>query len=194
MKKIYFATHNSSKLKEISEIAKDYTVIGLDELDIVEEIEETGSTYEENAYIKAKYLYDLLKKPVFSDDSGLSVESLNGEPGVYSARYFIEGDEEANNFHLLQNMLKSSNPKNRNAKYITCICYINEFGLPSYYRGEIEGTIGYEFKGDNGFAYDCLFIPKKNNPEGKTYAELTLEEKNSFSHRKIAFTNFVKNI
>lgn len=179
MKKLYVATKNAHKIKEIHEIMEE---VGIDAAGFpnLEEIEETGITFEENASIKSDYLSKLTKEFVIADDSGIEVEALNNAPGVYSARYAgVHGDDEANNRKLLQEM---DGKKNRACRFVCVIALSKEGKTVKTFRGEVSGTLGYECKGVNGFGYDPLFITQ----DGRTMAELTKKEKNSISHRKNA--------
>lgn len=183
---ILFASQNKNKTRELNEIlGENYNVISLSELNITDIIDETGSTLEENALIKARYLYNKYKRPCIADDSGLEVEALNGKPGVYSARY--AGDDNnpiANNIKLLDNLKGFSN---RNAQFRTVIAYLCPQG-EFLFEGIVYGTITKEIKGTNGFGYDPLFQPLGHN---KTFAEMNSEEKNKISHRAIAINKFV---
>ena len=177
---LIITSNNKNKIKEINNLLKDLNVNlqSLNDIKYNKEIEETGTTFEENAYIKSKTIYDLFNEATISDDSGLMVEALNGAPGVYSHRFAgQECDDNKNNLKLVE-LLK--NEKNRNAKYVSVICYINKNGEVKYAKGEIKGIIIDTPRGDNGFGYDpYFFIPSLN----KTMAEISIEEKNKISHR-----------
>lgn len=176
---IVFATNNKNKLKEVRSKIQD-EILGLTDIGCTEDIEETGNTFEDNALIKAKYVLDKYGYACFADDSGLEVEALNGAPGVYSARYAGEhGNAEANMNKLLTVL---SNEKNRKAKFVTVICLVKD-GTTNFFRGEIHGKITMEKRGSDGFGYDPIFIPDGYD---KTFAELSLEEKNKISHRALA--------
>ena len=144
------------------------------------DVEEDGKTFSENSYKKAVALYNLTKCPVIADDSGLCVDALGGEPGVYSARYAGEhGNDEDNTKKLLNNMKDIPKDK-RSAKFVCDICYIDENGDAFHAYGECCGEIAYAPKGENGFGYDpVMYIPELQ----KTMAELTPDEKNKMSHR-----------
>lgn len=178
--KIYVATKNQGKIKEINKILSD-AGIECESFPNMEDVEETGTTFEENAKIKADYLSSKLKDEyVIADDSGLSVESLGGAPGVYSARYAgNHGDDIANNKKLLQEM---QGKKIRNCKY-ECVIALSKNGktIKTFY-GYIDGEVAEYEKGSGGFGYDPLFLL----PNGKTMAEISIEEKNKISHRFIA--------
>lgn len=181
---LYIATKNQGKIKEINEIMKD-VCIECRPYPNMEEIEETGLSFEENAKIKADYLSNKLKDVyVIADDSGLMIEALNGEPGIYSARYAMlddkekhnNSDDKANNQKVLNKM---KGVKNRECKFV-CVIALSKNGktIKTFY-GELKGYVGQEEKGDNGFGYDSIFCLEN----GKTTAELESSEKNKISHR-----------
>lgn len=192
-KKIIIASNNTHKIHEIKTILKEfpYEVLSLKEAGIDVEIEENGKTFEENAYIKAKAILDLTGQAALADDSGLEVDALGGEPGVHSARYSgSHGDDKANNRKLLEE-LKDVPEEKRTARFVCTIVLLAPDGLRLDARGTVEGRIGYEETGDNGFGYDPLF----NIPElHKTFAELTEQEKNSMSHRGNALKELGKKL
>lgn len=183
MKEIILASANAHKIEEIYAILKDFdykilslTDVGLGDLDIIED----GDTFEANSLIKAKTVFEKTGKPAIGDDSGLMVDFLNGEPGVYSARYSGEDKNyQANNDKLLAN-LKDVPMENRTAKFVTVITLMFSPTDILVARGEVHGLIGTELRGSNGFGYDPLFIIPSLN---KTFAEMNAEEKNSMSHR-----------
>lgn len=179
--KIILASNNSNKIREIKKLFEgtDTEIVGLKEIGFCGEIDETGKTFSENAYIKAKTIYDIYKIPVISDDSGLEVDALNGEPGVYSARWSGQGDE-ANNDKLLFEMRDKTN---RKANYACAICYYASPEEVKFFEGYCYGEIAYERYGTGGFGYDPLFV-LNGGPE--TFATISLEEKNKMSHRSIA--------
>jgi len=184
MKKLIFATGNKGKLKEVKKIfnSTDYEIISLYDLGDVPEIIEDGDTYEANALIKAKAIYDIHKLPVIADDSGLSVEQLNGEPGVYSARYAGENCTfDDNNQKLVKELAKFDKP--HNAKFVCSAVHYDGANITRAF-GELHGQIVSEFRGDHGFGYDPIFVPDCSN---RTLAEYSSEEKNKISHRAIAF-------
>lgn len=178
--KLYAATKNKGKILEINKILHD-AGFECESFPNMEDVEETGTTFEENAKIKADYLSLKLKDEyVIADDSGLSVESLGGAPGVYSARYAgNHGDDIANNKKLLQEM---QGKKIRKCKY-ECVIALSKNGktIKTFY-GHIDGEVAEHEKGSGGFGYDPLFLL----PNGKTMAEISIEEKNKISHRFIA--------
>ena len=191
MEKIVLASNNKHKIKEFNEIYKDYIILSLEEIGFKGDIEETGTTFLENALIKAKTISDFLKKqgyeyPVIADDSGLEVDSLNGEPGVYSARYVSDHDIKANRAYLI-NKLK---PYNNKDAHFTC-CLVKYFPNDKYIYayGKTYGHIIEEELGDTSFGYDCIFFSHELN---KTFGEATSDEKNGVSHRKRAIEELRK--
>lgn len=185
MKNLIFATHNANKLQEVKDIVKNnFNVINLSDINFFEEIPETGNTFKENALQKASFLYNKLKCNCFADDSGLSVDALNGEPGVFSARYAGEpSNSQRNTEKLLKNL---ENKTNRKAQFTTVIAVILN-NQTYFFEGIIKGTITTSPRGDGGFGYDPIFIPDGYD---KTFAELPAEIKNKISHRAIAMKKF----
>ena len=184
---LVFATNNHNKLKEVKS-KLNIDILGLADIQCTEDIEETGKTFQENALIKAQYVLDKYGFDCFADDSGLEVEALNGAPGVYSARYAGEhGNAEANMNKLLENL---KGVDNRKARFVTVICLINK-EQTLYFRGEIKGTIINEKRGSDGFGYDPIFVPDGFN---RTFAEMTLEEKNKMSHRALALEKMTQHL
>jgi len=181
-KKIFFATNNKGKYKEVSEIFEGYEVDFLGNYPDFPEIIEDGETYEDNAKIKAFMVYEKFKVPVIADDSGLSVEQLNGRPGVYSARYAGENCTYDDNNNLLLKELESF-PLPHKASFFCCSVYYDGVNYLSA-MGELKGEIIKEKTGVNGFGYDPVFKPEGFN---KSLAELPLEEKNKISHRGKSF-------
>lgn len=163
----------------MNEIMPDgISIVGLNDLGILEDIEETGSTLEENSMIKASFVYERHKMPVFADDSGLLVSSLNGEPGVISARYAGPDRDDQKNIDLLLQKLEGSD--DRFAEFQTIITFIDENGQQNQFKGVIEGVILRDKRGSNGFGYDPIFQPQGFN---ESFAELPNEVKNRVSHR-----------
>lgn len=189
---LVFATHNTNKLKEIQTLLKNtqFNIKGLQQIGCTEEIPETGNTLEENALIKARYVYKKYNINCFSDDTGLEIDALNGEPGVYSARYagdVCNADDNINK--VLQNL---NDVSIRTARFKTVIALILE-GKEFTFEGVVEGTITLTRQGEKGFGYDPIFKP---NGYSLTFAEMSLEEKNKISHRGKAtekFSAFLKN-
>lgn len=199
MKRLILASNNKKKIKEMKEILKELNieVKSLENENIDIDVIEDGETFEENAKKKAKEIYEFLLKRgdkdfiVLADDSGLAVDYLNGEPGIYSARYAGEhGNDEKNNEKLLQKL--SGVPKeNRGAKFICQLALFTERGEYFKVTGEANGCIIEELHGAGGFGYDPLFFYEQLN---KTFAELTPEEKNEISHRGNALKELKKTI
>lgn len=188
-RKIVMATNNQGKLKEVREILKDYEILSLKDLACDIEVEEDQDTFEGNSLKKAKEISKLLKMPCIADDSGLCIEELNNFPGVLTARFLGEDatQEERNNY--LINKLKGK--ENRKATVVTVMTYVNEEkGQELIARGEVNGNIAKEKRGNNGFGFDEIFEIEN----GKTLAELTSEEKNQISSRKIALINLKKKL
>jgi non-canonical purine NTP pyrophosphatase, rdgB/HAM1 family len=191
MDKIVFATANEGKVKEIKEILKDFPieVLSMKEMGITANIEEDGTTFEENSLIKARAISKLTGLPALADDSGLEVDYLNGEPGIYSARYLgRDTDYDYKNNYII-NKLSDAKEGERSARFVCVISLVLPDGREFVERGVVEGLIGYEQKGENGFGYDPIFyLPEY----GKTSAELSPEEKNKISHRGKALSAMKK--
>lgn len=187
MKKLVFASSNKNKLKEIAQrLPEGYELISMNELNIMDEIPEAADTFQGNAFLKASYLVEHYKIDCFADDSGLEIKALNGEPGVFSARYAGEHRSDDDNMDKVLASLK--NYIDRSANFKTVIC-LNINGTYQYFEGTVEGKIIDEKRGKNGFGYDPIFIP---NGENRTFAEMTVEEKNAFSHRAKALDKMMK--
>ena len=193
MKTIVLASSNKHKLKEYKEILKDYNIITLKDIDYYDEIEENGKTFEENALIKAKTISNYLKEKnldyiVVGEDSGLCVDSLNGEPGIYSARYSgVHGDNQANR-DKLQKELKD---KDRSAYFMCTIAVYYPDSKYKIFTGKTYGKITKEELGNKDFGYDCIFYSNELN---KTFGEANEEEKNKVSHRAKAIKEMLKEI
>jgi XTP/dITP diphosphohydrolase len=181
MKDILIVTRNRHKFAEISSILPaGYSLLSLNDINFPDDIEETASTLEGNARLKAKTIYDRFSIPCFADDTGLEVEALGGMPGVFSARYAgPEHDFEKNIDKLLAEL---RNAGNRNARFRTVICLLLN-SKEYFFEGVINGTIITSRRGNSGFGYDPVFIPDGYN---LTFAEMTIEDKNAISHRAIA--------
>lgn len=188
MKKLILASNNKKKIKELKEILSDIQVEvkSLNDENIDIDVVEDGTTFEENAKKKAKEIYEFLKNRneknfiVLSDDSGLEVDYLNGEPGVYSARYAGgHGEDVKNNEKLLEN-LNGVPKEKRGAQFVCQIAMFDEYGTYNTVRGEVRGYILEELNGEGGFGYDPLFFYE---PFNKSFAQLTSDEKNEVSHR-----------
>lgn len=179
------ATHNEHKKEEIRQILGNaITVKSLTDFNIHEEIVEDGDSFNANALIKAKYCFEKTGVPSLGDDSGLVVESLDGKPGIFSARYAGDHDFTKNIEKVLSEM---NDIENRKAYFITVLCYYDENGA-KYFEGRVHGNLLTENKGFKGFGYDPIFVPEGY---GKTFAEMSPEEKNKISHRKQALDWFL---
>ena len=189
------ATNNAHKLAEMRRILvrMGHTVLSQREAGVLLEPEETGTTFEENAAIKAQAICEACQKPTIADDSGLCVDALDGAPGVYSARYAgVHGDDGANNRKLLA-ALQGVPAAQRTAHFTSAVCVWLPGGRHAVYVGHCPGAIDFEEKGENGFGYDPLFIPDEvgvpggggtaENTQGRSYAELSAAEKDAISHR-----------
>ena len=183
MKELILASNNAHKVEEIKSILEDYNILTLKDINYTEEIVEDGSTFEENALIKARTISKYSGKTAISDDSGLSVDLLDGRPGVYSARYSKEQTDEKN----IEKVLLELNGQKSKAKFVSVIALVKPDGTELTFRGECHGEIIFEKRGTNGFGYDPIFyVPSLD----KTFAELSAEQKNSISHRKQSLEKF----
>lgn len=180
--KIVFATSNEGKMREIRELLKDLgmEILSMKEAGVRIDIEEDGDTFEANALIKARAVWEQTGGIVLADDSGLEVDALNKEPGVYSARYMGEKTSyEIKNWNLIHRLNGVADEK-RSARFVCVIAAVLPDGRTLSVRDTMEGRIAYEPAGDEGFGYDpILFLPGR----GKTSAEISMEEKNKISHR-----------
>ena len=189
--KFVIATGNPGKVKDFNLLLSrlGHEAVSLKYLNINADIEETGETFKENAYIKAKTIYDIVKIPTIADDSGLCVDALNGRPGVYSARYGGEGLSDRDRcIKLLEEM---NDKENRDAKFVCSICAIIDEKHIIETSGECKGVLLKEIAGDNGFGYDPLFYVEEF---GKTFGEISKEEKNQISHRRKATDKLIEKI
>lgn len=177
---IIIASNNAGKIREYRSILGKfgYNVFSQSEVGINIEVEETGTTFEENAILKAQAIYDKTHKCVLSDDGGLEVEALNNEPGIYSARYKGLSTDVERRREILKELEEVTN---RKAKFTCCICYIDETGEKHVFKGIWNGEISLKEEGTNGFGYDPIFISEDAN--GKTTASLPIEFKEENSHR-----------
>lgn len=192
-KTVIIATNNAHKVEEIETALnfEGWEFKSFKEAGIESSPEETGTTFEENARIKARAAHELTGAAVLADDSGLVVDALNGAPGVYSSRYAGEdGNDGANNTKLLHE-LEGVPDEQRTARFMCVLVFIDEDGSETVAQGSVEGRIGYELKGDGGFGYDPLFWPECFNFEC-TLAEVTQENKNKVSHRGNALRELKK--
>jgi len=183
---LIFATNNRHKLEEVQHLVGDsFTLKSLDDIGCTEDIAETGVTFQENASIKSQYIFSQYGVDCFGDDSGLEIDALNGEPGVYSARYSGTRDMSQNIQLVLQ---KLGNTTNRRARFKTVISLILN-GEEHFFDGTVEGIITDGLKGNGGFGYDPIFRPDGYDI---TFAEMPLEEKNKISHRARAIQQLVE--
>lgn len=183
--KIVFATHNNNKLKEVSAMLPNLEIVSLTDINCHEDISETTDTLEGNAIIKADYVTEKYGLPCFADDTGLLVDALNGEPGVYSARYAGEhGNAEKNMDLLLKNL---EGKTNRAAHFKTAIC-LNLNNEQHLFEGICSGEILQERQGDEGFGYDPIFKPAGFE---LSFAEMSMEEKGKISHRGLAVQKLI---
>lgn len=185
--KIIFASNNKNKVQEIqNQLPEFIQIITLEEIGCTEEIAETADTIEGNALLKTNYVTEKYGLPCFADDTGLEIEALNGAPGVYSARYAGEDKNAEKNMNLV--LEKMQNEPNRKAQFKTVIA-LNINDQQHLFTGIVTGKIRKERTGTNGFGYDPIFEPENL---GKTFAEMTLEEKNKLSHRGRAVEQLIE--
>jgi XTP/dITP diphosphohydrolase len=186
MERLVFATNNAHKLKEVRDLAGDQIeVLSLKDIGCYDEIPEDADTLEGNASLKAWHVYRKFGEDCFADDTGLEIESLGGRPGVKSARYAGEDCIPANNIRKVLEELKDES--NRKARFRTVISLIIS-GKEIQFEGIVEGVILHELRGKDGFGYDPVFLPDDYN---RSFAEMTLEEKNRISHRARAFEKLI---
>lgn len=183
--KLVMATNNENKLREVRQILSPLGIEVISQKNAGADVnpDENGNTFSENAYIKAKAVYDIVKLPVIADDSGLCVDCLGGKPGIYSARYAPKGQE----CEKLLDEMKDVPESERSAKFVCSIAFIDENGKSKSLSGECHGFIGFEKKGTNGFGYDPIFMYGD-----KSFAEISSDEKNKVSHRAKALESLYK--
>ncbi len=187
------ATHNQKKLKELKRILNP---LGMDAVTAeqagftLDEVEETGATFEENAVLKAVSAYEQTGMPAVADDSGLEVDALDGAPGVYSARYAGEGATDADRNRKLLAALADVPEDKRTARFVSAVCCVLPGGKRFTVRGVCEGSIAYAPRGEGGFGYDPVFLVEG----GRTYSELSDEEKDAVSHRGNALRLLVREL
>ena len=184
--RLVFATNNPNKLKEVQSKLPQYEIVSLKELGVTEDIPETGDTLEENALIKARYLYEKFGLDCFADDTGLEIEVLNNEPGVYSARY--AGGERSADANMDKVLSKLKGKTNRKARFRTAIALIQN-GKETLLDGIVEGKIIETKIGKGGFGYDPIFVA---DGYAITFAQMDMETKNRISHRGLALDKLVK--
>lgn len=190
MFKILVASGNSHKISEIKFVLKEINklkILSYKDLGVSVEVTEDGDTLEKNAFKKAKEVFNVFKIPVISDDTGLFTDALNGEPGVYSARYSGADAAYSENCSKLLFNLKVVPFEKRTAYFETVICYYLSENNFHFFKGICKGKIDFDMKGGNGFGYDPLFIPDGFK---KSFAEMPEEEKNKISHRSLALKKF----
>jgi XTP/dITP diphosphohydrolase len=191
MIKLCFATHNHHKVEEVRQALNGkIELLTLAEIDCFEELPETMPTLEGNSLQKATFVFNRYAMPCFADDTGLEVEALNGEPGVYSARY--AGPQKNSEDNVQRLLEKLSDQSNRQARFRTIFSLVGLEKNPVIFEGVVNGSIAREKKGSSGFGYDPVFIPEGYHI---TFAEMDLAQKNSISHRAIAtqkLVNFLK--
>ena len=180
--KIIFATGNENKLREIRQITENMgiEIVSMKDAGYYTEVEETGTTFEENAYLKASAIAKKCNLPTLADDSGLEIDYLNKEPGIYSSRFMGEDTPHSvKNAELLRRMEGVPDEK-RTARFVCAICFVRPDGSSETVKATMEGRVAYKSAGKNGFGYDPIFfLPER----GCTSAELSPEEKNAISHR-----------
>lgn len=187
MKRIVVATNNKGKMKEIARILEGYELVTLKDINCDIEVEEDGKTFEENAMKKASEIFKITNIPCVADDSGICINALNGWPGVYTARFLGEdATQEERNFKMIEE-LNLKNKENRNAKVVCVIAYVDK-EQSFFVEGIVNGKIVKEPRGENGFGFDEIFELEN----GKTLAELSEEEKNQISSRKMALEKLKK--
>lgn len=192
--KVVLASHNRHKWAEIQKITSKFNMELLLESDlgIDADVEETGTTFEENSYIKAKAIMELTGLPALADDSGISVAALNGAPGVYSARYGNDPSlDDRGRLELLLKNTENVPDDKRDAMYVAVITLVMPDGKTVQARGEVHGKLLREPAGEGGFGYDPIF---SYPPFGKTFAQVSAEEKNSVSHRAVALQEFYRKL
>ena len=176
--KLCFATDNSHKLEEVRHAIKNFQIVSLEEIKCFEELPETRDTLEGNSLQKAEFVFNKYKFLCFADDTGLEVEALNNAPGVYSARYAGPQRNSDDNIDLLLKNLQGK--ENRRARFRTVISLVGFEPTPLFFEGIIDGSITLDKRGSSGFGYDPVFLPEGY---AKTFAEMSLVEKNKLSHR-----------
>ena len=191
---IVVATNNKGKLRELSEMLIGFNVLSQQEVGADVDVEETGTSYEENALLKAKAVREYTDKYIIADDSGLEVDVLDGAPGLYSARYAGDGTTPDQGMDKLLENLKAYAPEEKTAHFISCIVLIEPDGTQRAFYGRCDGFITDKKIGDGGFGFDPIFYFPEYK---KTFAQLTADEKNSVSHRRkalMALKEYLDNI
>tara|TARA_Y100000748_G_C15185688_1_gene367395 strand:+ start:13 stop:588 length:576 start_codon:yes stop_codon:yes gene_type:complete len=180
MRNICFVTGNQNKIIEVEKLIKNFKLISTKDLNFYDEIPETENTIKGNAFLKSSFIYNKFNINCFSDDSGLFINALGGDPGVRSARYASEISDKEKNINLVLKNLRGE--KDRSAAFKTCICLIID-GKTNYFEGSVKGVITSKRLGYRGFGYDPIFVPEGHD---RSFAEMSLEDKNKISHRSIA--------
>ena len=180
MRNICFVTGNQNKIIEVEKLIKNFKLISTKDLNFYDEILETENTIKGNAFLKSSFIYNKFNINCFSDDSGLFINALGGDPGVRSARYASEISDKEKNINLVLKNLRGE--KDRSAAFKTCICLIID-GKTNYFEGSVKGVITSKRLGYRGFGYDPIFVPEGHD---RSFAEMSLEDKNKISHRSIA--------
>lgn len=186
---IILASNNKNKLREIKSKLSSFNinVLSQKEAGFDIDIEETGTTFKENAILKTEAIYKIAKKPVIADDSGLEVDFLNGDPGVYSARYCGENATDKDRINKILDLMKEvEDNSKRTARFVCSICYIDEIGEKHIFEQSCEGIIAKEPQGENNFGYDPIFLVGD-----KSFAQISEQEKNEISHRGKAINELV---
>ena len=184
--RLVFATQNNGKYREVNKMMpSNVSLLSLNDLNFEENIKETGKTLKQNAKIKSDFIFENFRINCFADDTGLEIDSLNGMPGVYSARFAGENCNSQDNIEKVWKLLTIH--KNTNARFKS-VFSLNINGKTFFFEGKIDGKIIFERKGQNGFGYDSIFIP---NGHSRTLAELNLVEKNKISHRSEALKKLI---
>ena len=189
MKELILATNNKNKVSEMKEkLSKlGINVLSQSEAGINIDVDETGETFKENAKIKAEAIYNLVKKPVLADDSGLCIDALDGAPGVHSHRFAGEDATDQDRINIVLDKLKNVPFEERTARFKCCVCFIDENGENHYFEDTAEGIIADSPRGSNGFGFDPVFLFEGGD---RTFAEFSKEEKNAVSHRGKAVAKF----
>lgn len=187
MQTLIFASHNKNKALEIRALLpRNLKLETLNDINLKEEIPETGSTLEKNALLKAQYIFKNFGEACFADDTGLEVEILNGAPGVYSARY--AGLQKSSLDNMAKLLLDLKGESNRKAQFRTVIAYIDAKGQEFLFDGIVKGTIANTKMGEKGFGYDPIFIPENRE---LSFAQMTADQKNEISHRARSLRRFL---
>jgi len=183
---LVFATNNKHKIEEVQHLLKKILLRSLTDIGCFDDLPETGNTLEENAFQKASYVNNKFKIDCFADDTGLEIKALGGNPGVYSARY--AGEEKSAEKNIEKVLSEMKNKMDKSCKFISFISLI--INNKNYlFKGEVNGIILNDSRGKSGFGYDPIFMPEGFT---KSFAEMTLEEKNKISHRAVAIKKLVE--